>query len=32
MLQKTSVDSVIPTAQNGRVSRREGPKRPRPTF
>lgn len=29
---KTNVDRVLPTAQNGRVSRREGPKRMRPTF
>lgn len=29
---KTGIDRVTPTAQNGRVSRREGPKRPRPTL
>jgi hypothetical protein len=29
---KTNVDNVIPTFQNGRISRREGPKRPRYTF
>jgi hypothetical protein len=29
---KTGIDRVIPTAQNGRVSRREGPKRPRPIL
>jgi hypothetical protein len=29
---KTGIDRVIPTAQNGRVSRREGPKRPRPVL
>lgn len=30
--QKTNLDRVLSTAQNGRVTRREGPKRLRPTF
>jgi hypothetical protein len=29
---KNTIDRVTPTAQNGRVSRRDGPKRPRPTL
>jgi hypothetical protein len=29
---RNSLDRVTPTAQNGRVSRREGPKRPRPVL
>jgi len=29
---KTNIDRVLPTAQNGRVSRRQGPKRMRPAY